>query len=172
VTPAADVATRQPIVGEPGYAGSRFSDVVAAIFANPYQQVWGTLGESPLPVYEVSYRTVLGGLAAVGLPGQFQRDSARALDSRADLIWGTARKGLRRLVHPNGVCLTGRWSIDQESEYTGYFRRGSSALMIGRYSTCCTDTRRGDTCDRRRSWASSFRRPTHPTSSRCPRRIS
>ena len=140
---AADVIAQQQSVGVQGYIGSRFSEVASAIFANPYQQVWGAPGEPPLPVYEVSYRTVFGGLAAIGLPGPFQRNSARALDSRADLIWGEGRKGFRRLVHPNGVCLTGRWFIDQDSEYTGYFRKGSSALVIGRYSTCCTQTRRG-----------------------------
>jgi hypothetical protein len=141
VAPAVDVLTQQQTAGEP--AGSRFSDVAAAIFANPYQRVWGAPGEPPLPVYEVSYRTVLGGVAAIGLPGQFQRDSARTLDSRADVIWGADGKGFRRLVHPNGLCLTGKWSIDQESEYTGYFRKGSRALAVGRYSTCCTETRRG-----------------------------
>ena len=125
------------------YAGSRFSEVVAAVFANPYQQIWGAPGEPPLPVSEVSFRTVVGGLASFGLPRQFQRDSERILDSRADLRWGADGKGFRRLVHPNGICLTGIWSIDQNSEYTGYFRGGSTARVIARYSTCCTETRRG-----------------------------
>src|SRR5207253_8204529 len=30
-------------------------------------------------------------------------------------------------------------------EYSGYFRKGSKALAVGRYSTCCTETRRGHT---------------------------
>src|SRR5688572_6285018 len=125
------------------YAGSRFSEVAAAIFANPYQQVWGAPGEPPLPVSEVSFRTVVGGLASFGIPRRFHRDSERALDSRADLRWGADGKGFQRLVHPNGICLTGIWSIDQHTEYTGYFRGGSSARVIARYSTCCTETRRG-----------------------------
>jgi hypothetical protein len=116
---------------------------VAAIVANPYQRVWGAPGESPLPVREVSLRTVLGGLASFGIPRQFQRDSERALDSHADLRWGPDGKGFHRLLHPNGVCLFGRWSIDHDTEYSGYFRKGSTALVIGRYSTCCTETRRG-----------------------------
>jgi len=125
------------------YSGSRFSEVTAAIFANPYQQIWGAPGEPPLPIAEVSFRTVVGGLASFGIPRRFQRDSERALDSRADLRWGADRKGFQRLVHPNGVCLTGIWSIDQHTEYTGYFRGGSSARLIARYSTCCSETRRG-----------------------------
>jgi hypothetical protein len=125
------------------YVGSRYADVVTAVFANPYQQVWGAPGEPPLPVYDVSLRTLVGGLASFGVPRQFQRDSARALDSRADLRWGADGKGFRRLVHPNGICLTGIWSIDQDTEYTGYFRGGSTARLVARYSTCCTETRRG-----------------------------
>jgi hypothetical protein len=47
------------------------------------------------------------------------------------------------LLHPNGICLTGIWEITEENPYSGYFRKGSRALAIGRYSTCCTETRRG-----------------------------
>jgi hypothetical protein len=118
------------------YAGSRFSDIVTAIFANPYQRVWGGAGESPLPVHDVTFRSVASGMRAA---------SERAIDSGADLRWGKDRKGFRRLVHPNGVCLVGTWQIHERTEYTGYFTRGSTALVIGRYSTCCTETRRGRT---------------------------
>lgn len=139
-----DVAARSAHTDEDrGYVGSRFSDVAAAVFANPYQQVWGAPGQAPLPVGEVSFRTVVGGLASFGFPRQFQRDSERALDSRADLRWGGDGKGFRRLVHPNGICLTGLWSIDEDTKYTGYFAKGSMALVLARYSTCCTETRRG-----------------------------
>jgi hypothetical protein len=123
------------------YNGSRYSEVLAAVFDNPYQRVWGGPGEPALPVYDVSFRSVVGGL----LPRAFQRDSERTLDSRADLRWGGDGKGFRRLVHPNGVCLTGRWSIDQDTPYSGYFASGSEALIVGRYSTCCGEPRRGHT---------------------------
>jgi hypothetical protein len=124
------------------YAGSRFSDVVTALFANPYQRVWGGAGEAPLPVYPVTFRNVFGGLLAFGRD-QFFLASERTLDSGADLRWGPGGTGVRRLVHPNGVCLTGRWRITADTDYTGYFATGSEALAIGRYSTCCTETRRG-----------------------------
>jgi hypothetical protein len=87
----------------------------------------------------------VGGLTSFARPRQFTADSERTLDSPADLRWGPDGKGFRRLVHPNGVCLIGRWSIDQDTEYSGYFRKGSTALMVARYSTCCTETRRGHT---------------------------
>ena len=127
------------------YIGTRFSEVVSALKANPYQRVWGAPGEKPLPVHEVSFRTVVGGISSLGIPRQFRTDSERTLDSRADLRWGSDGKGFPRLVHPNGICLMGTWSIDQDTEYTGYFRKGSTALVIARYSTCCTETLRGST---------------------------
>jgi len=42
--------------------------------------------------------------------------------------------------------LKGIWKIDDAPEgnpYTGYFRRGKKGLVIARYSTCCTECRRG-----------------------------
>jgi hypothetical protein len=145
VSQTIDASVQPAVTDDRVYTGSRFSEVVAAIFTNPYQRVWGASGEPPLPVYEVTYTKVMGGLASIGFPGQFQRDSARILDSRADLRWGADGKGFRRLVHPNGVCLIGRWSIDEATTYSGYFAGGSTALVVARYSTCCTETRRGRT---------------------------
>jgi hypothetical protein len=118
------------------YAGSRFAEVVAAVFANPYQRVWGAPGEPALPVHKVTFKTVASGMVAA---------SERSIDSCADLRWGTDRRGFRRLVHPNGVCLTGTWRILERTDYSGYFAQGSAGLVIGRYSTCCTETRRGRT---------------------------
>lgn len=125
------------------YKGSRFAEVCDAIFANPYQKVWGRAGEPPLPVYEVTLRSVLRGILPFGGPYLFRKATERAVDSHADLRWGPDRKGYRRLLHPNGICLTGVWEITEENPYSGYFRKGSRALAIGRYSTCCTETRRG-----------------------------
>jgi len=116
------------------YAGSRFADVVAALLANPYQRVWGAKSNDALPVHKVTFRSVSSGML---------RASERAVDSGADLRWGPDRQGFTRLVHPNGVCLIGTWEITERTDYTGYFTQGSRALMIGRYSTCCTETRRG-----------------------------
>jgi hypothetical protein len=139
-----DVQTATVADGNRGYVGSRFSEVVGAIFANPYQRIWGAAGEPPLPVYEVTFSSVFGGLV-FGRTRQFQADSERALDSPVDLRWGPDRKGFPRLVHPNGVCLTGEWRIPEDTPYSGYFRKGSHALVVARYSTCCTETRRGRT---------------------------
>jgi hypothetical protein len=132
-----DLGAQQLTDEDRAYAGSRFREVVDALGANPYQRVWGGAGEPDLPVYEVTLAPVAS--------RHFRKASERTVDSGADLRWGPDRRGSRRIVHPNGICLTGRWNITQETPYSGYFRKGSSALCIARYSTCCTETRRGHT---------------------------
>src|SRR3954471_2638674 len=94
------------------YAGSRFSEARAAIFANAYYSVWGGPGEPPLPVYEVTLARALRGAAPFGRSWYFQQAARRTIESRADLRWGLDGRGFRRILHPNGVCLTGTWEID------------------------------------------------------------
>jgi hypothetical protein len=127
------------------YAGSRYAEVRQAIFANPYGQAWGAAGGAPLPMQAVTLSSVLRGALSFGKNYMFREATARAVDSHADLRWGQDGKGYRRLLHPNGVCLSGRWRITEETPYSGYYRQNSEALVIGRYSTCCTETRRGHT---------------------------
>ncbi|HEV2688113.1 MAG TPA: hypothetical protein VGV35_06150, partial [Bryobacteraceae bacterium] len=122
-----------------------FSEVRDALFANPYQRVWGREGEPPLPVYEVTLGSVLRGILPFGKPYLFLKASERTVDSGADLRWGIDGKGFRRILHPNGVCLTGKWRITEQTDYSGYFAKGSEALLVARYSTCCAETRRGHT---------------------------
>lgn len=127
------------------YAGSRYSEVRRAIFANPYQKLWGAEGMPPMPRYKVDLAGVLAGLLPFGKSWQLLRASERTIDSSADLRWGSGGQGFRRLLHPNGICLTGLWEITEDTPYSGYFKKGSKALIIGRYSTCCTESRRGRT---------------------------
>lgn len=85
------------------------------------------------------------GILSFGKRYLFLKATERAVDAHADLRWGPDGRGFRRLLHPNGVCLTGQWEITEETGYSGYFRKGSRALLVARYSTCCTETRRGHT---------------------------
>lgn len=125
------------------YSGSTFQEVRDALFANPYYTVWGAPGSAPLPRYRVTLASVLAGILPFGRRYQFLEAARRTLASRADLRWGPDRRGFRRLLHPNGICLTGIWEVTQATDYTGYFRQGRVGLVIARYSTCCTETRRG-----------------------------
>jgi hypothetical protein len=94
-------------------------------------------------VHPVTLSSLLTGILPGGPPYAFRQATERAVDSAADLRWGPDRRGFRRLVHPNGICLTGLWQITEDTGYSGYFRNGSRALIVGRYSTCCRETRRG-----------------------------
>lgn len=125
------------------YRGSRFSEVKAAVFDNPYQAVWGAPGEPPLPRYRVTNRSVWAGALPGGRPPRFKLASMRALDSGADLRWGDDRRGFRRLVRPHGVCVTGRWEVTEDSPYSGYFQQGSRGLVIARISVGTSMTLRG-----------------------------
>ena len=140
--PDVDAGYEQFADEDRAYAGSRFRDVVDALFANPYQRVWGRAGEPALPEETVTIASVFGGLLIHRSP-RFERASERTLDSHADLRWGPDRKGFRRLLHPNAVCLTGRWQITETTPYSGYFSTGSHALVVGRCSSGASGNRRG-----------------------------
>jgi hypothetical protein len=127
------------------YAGSRFAEVRDAVFANPYQRVWGAAGEGPFERFPVNFFTVMRGFLSFRRPWVLLAAARRTLASDADLRWGPDRKGYRRLVHANAICLTGMWEITEETPYSGYFTKGSRGLTVARYSTCCTETRRGHT---------------------------
>ena len=62
-----------------------------------------------MPRYERPCR-VLRGAFRLGR-AQFVQASRRAFYLHADLRWGPDRQGYRRLLHPNGVCLTGLWEL-------------------------------------------------------------
>lgn len=138
-----DFGTESMTDEDRSYKGSCFSDVRGAIFANPYQKVWGGKNEPPLPIHEVTLSKALRGLLPFAKKYFFGQAAARTVDSGADLRWGDDGRGFSRIIHANGVCLTGLWEITEETEYSGYFRKGSRALLIARYSTCCTETWRG-----------------------------
>ena len=125
------------------YAGSRYSEVKAALLANPYQKPWGAAGNEPFPVYVSSTANAFAGFLPGGKDDQLLTAALRAVDSRADLRWGEDRCGYRRILHPNGICLLGRWEITEDSRYSGYFRKGSRGLMISRLSPHGTATFRG-----------------------------
>jgi len=125
------------------FAGSSFVKVREAIFANPYQPLWD--GPGKFERFPVTLGSVLKGFLPFGESWQLLAAARRTLASEADLRFGPDGKGYRRLLHPNGICLTGTWEIDAETPYSGYFAKGARGLVIARYSTCCTETRRGYT---------------------------
>src|SRR5438270_12886003 len=138
---ANDYGIEQVVDEDRAYDGSRFADVREAVFAQPYDGIVDSPGN--MPVYDVTLIGLLRGILSPKGRYLFRQAVARTVDSPADLRWGPDRKGFRRLLHPNGICLSGAWEVTEETEYSGYFKAGSRALAIARYSTCCRETRRG-----------------------------
>jgi hypothetical protein len=142
ITPP-DFGIEEVVDADRAYSGSRFSEVREAVFSAPYPGIFD--GDGRMPTYDVNLKSVVSGLLPFGRDYKFRQAVARSVDSHADLRWGPDKRGFRRLLHPNGVCLSGMWDITEPNPYSGYFQQGSRALVIGRYSTCCTETRRGHT---------------------------
>src|SRR5438105_1367214 len=115
-----------------------YDQVRDAVFSDPYYgKSWK--GPGHLPVYKQRLTNLLIGLFSRKTPLCLLGAAAdRAVRSSADLRWGNDGKGVRRLLHPNGICLCGTWRIDAAppgSTYTGYFAKGTEGRIIARYST-------------------------------------
>ena len=68
------------------------------------------------------------------------KDATRTLHERSDIL-----EPFVKLAHPNGICFRGIWQIDTPNIYSGYFKKGSEALLIARASTALSNTKSGDT---------------------------
>ncbi len=106
------------------YAGSRFSDVWEQVKSDPYSQ---------LPQDRVSIARFFRGAKDLLLEA-----SSRTLSDQSDVL-----PRFDKLVHPNGVCLSGTWTITAPNRYTGMFRTGTKAQIIARASTALTNTKAG-----------------------------
>lgn len=123
------------------YEGSTLSELQEALFDHPYCDPWPGVGKFRWPTYQVTLGTFLRGINSPESRFGFLSAARRIIDSKADLRWGQDGLGYRRLLHPNGICLFGKWIIDQETEYTGYFAPNSEGVLVARYSTCCTNSK-------------------------------
>ena len=145
------------------YRGSRYADVRQALYENPYRD--GASGQvpGPLPMFESTIANAWRGAFGHG-PDLMRQASARVIDSQADLRWGADRKGYRRIIAPNGICVLGSWEITADTPYTGYFKKGAQGLTIARFSSDGNETKRGE----RRSISIGMKiyptmDPNHPT---------
>ena len=130
--PATDTAATTSSVTEPPpappvppYRGSSFASVWQQVASDPYQ----TLPEEKVSVDDF-YSAMANHLLVA---------AKRTLSDRSDLLpW------FRKLIHPNGICLAGTWTITEETPYTGYFRKGTKGLIILRASTGMSAIRRDE----------------------------
>ncbi len=92
-----------------------------------FNDIWTEVQQDPytaLPSYSISR----GSFTKDG-ENILERDAKRTLSNDSDLL-----PRFQKLVHPLGICFAGTWTIDQDSEYTGYFANGSRGLIIVRAS--------------------------------------
>ncbi len=68
------------------------------------------------------------------------KDSQRTLENHSDIL-----EPFEKLAHPNGICFKGIWDIDTQNIYSGYFKKGSQALIIARASSAMSNTKSGAT---------------------------
>ena len=106
------------------YQGSTFQEVRDQVFSDPY---------SVLPQQKVTMRSFFRGLTNV-----LAKAALRTLDDPSDII-----PYFQKLVHPNGVALSGTWNITEKTPYTGYFSQGSKGLIMVRCSVALSQTTRG-----------------------------
>ncbi len=102
-----------------------------------FQDVWNQVTSDPLttlPQDKVSFFKLFSWGKDIIL-----EDSKRTLNDHSDVL-----EPFNKLAHPNGICLKGVWEIHSESRYSGYFKKGSKALIIARASSALSNTRSGD----------------------------
>ncbi len=104
---------------------------------NQFQAVWNVVKSNPyktLPQTEVSFSKLFTWKKNIIL-----EDAKRTLKSRADIL-----PPFEKLAHPNGICFKGIWSIEKLNGYSGYFKKGSQALIIVRISSAMSNTKQGE----------------------------
>ncbi len=106
------------------YQGSTFKEVWAQVISDPYEK----------PQNKISYSSLFKFLES-----KIEQAANRTLSERSDIL-----PEFRKLAHPNGICLAGKWKMTEENPYGGLFKKGSEALIIGRASTAMNGTKRRD----------------------------
>ena len=104
---------------------------------NQFQAVWNVVTSNPykeLPQTKVSFTKLSTWHKNIIL-----EDAKRTLKDRADIL-----SPFEKLAHPNGICLKGEWSIEKENPFSGYFKKGSQALIISRASSAMSNTKQGE----------------------------
>lgn len=119
------------------YEGSSFEEVLNVIQDVGFspkskieKQEFSFYSENFLPQYPVNSTSIFGA-SSDGL----SRDAKRTVNERYDYYDRLAKK-----LHPNGVCVSGKWHIKKKTPYTGQLATGSQGLLIGRISVAMEDT--------------------------------
>lgn len=107
-------------------------------YKTSFNKIWNQVASDPLkelPQNEISFFK----LYAEG-EDKISKDVQRTFESREDIL-----EPFDKLAHPNGICFKGIWEIETHTSYSGYFKKGSKALIIARASTAMSNTKSGST---------------------------
>ena len=100
------------------------------------QRVWDKIESNKyvaLPHNKVSYGSLFKGFKSL-----IKKSANRTLNDKSDIL-----PHFNKLAHPNGACLKGTWNITEQNDYTGHFKKDTSAIIISRASVALSDTRAG-----------------------------
>ena len=109
---------------------ARYEELVRVLFDQPYTN---------LPRYKVN-RSLFQGKGKNG-EKYLLNDAKRTLESKADLL--SENRG-QKLLQANGVCFAGEWLIDQESEFSGLFSKGTRSPAVARASVSFSGTQKSE----------------------------
>ena len=102
-----------------------------------YSDVWAVAQDKP---YEVLPETKV----TVGSFFEFAKDKLMEASERTVQTQDDVLPYFKKLVHPNGICLSGTWNITEQNPYSGYFKQDSKGLIILRGSAALSPIHRGE----------------------------
>lgn len=113
-------------------------DKIEPTYKTSFSEVWNQITSDPLeklPQEKISFFKLYSNGEDI-----ISKDAFRTLNNHNDIL-----EPFDKLAHPNGICFKGIWNIDSESIYSGYFKKGSQALIIARASTAMEHTKNDNT---------------------------
>lgn len=121
-------------------ASTTFNDVERVVFG-PMPPAQNDEQVQEQSIYQQSllpqYRVTISNFFEDGI-NLLTQDAQRTVSDTADYY-----PRLEKRVHSNGICFKGTWTITEETPYSGYFKKGSTGLLIARASTALSETKRG-----------------------------
>lgn len=113
------------------YRGSSFQEIVdvlndesVPLTTSRQRDEFALYKQPTLPRYPMNAKSLfMQGSVAL------ERDAIRTTSERFDYYDHLPKK-----LHPNGVCVTGTWTIDKQTPYSGYLASKAKGLFVGRIS--------------------------------------
>ena len=105
----------------------QFEHLVQRVFKQPYNH---------LPQYEISKRNF--GKKGDNPENQLFTAAKRTLSDKRDWLPSATEP---KLFNANGICFTGKWAINKDSDYTGLFAQNTRADLLARASVALSGTK-------------------------------